>query len=262
MTIVVILGILVYLATIQSTKSDSIPLSIIKYTLAQLSNSTLQPSQEQISSNSSLLNVINQTQDEPQEVNATSSDSAVSNQTNGTSDNQTMQATNGTNGTSANGTTVEIPSTALQQQPQTPLQSPPSLQQQPLPPSLQQQPLPPSLQQQPLPPSLQQQPLPPPIPQQPFTLMPPTIPVSIVPNAATRGNQAFQPNPIYVNILTGITWINYDTQIHTVTGTARSGQVFDSNILSPGATFTLNFVQYGTFPYHCTLHPQMVGTVA
>ena len=40
-----------------------------------------------------------------------------------------------------------------------------------------------------------------------------------------------------------------------------AGQIFDSNILNPGTTFTHNFVQYGTFPYHCTLHPQMVGTV-
>ena len=190
-----------------------------------------------------------QTLNERENVNATSSDVAIYDQTNSTSDNQTMMATNGNNGTSANGTTSEILTSALQQQqPQAPLQPPPSLQQQPLQP----------------PPSLQQQPLQPPPPQQPFTSMPPTILVSIVQNAATRGNQAFQPNPIYVNILTGITWINYDTQIHTVTsgsvGSPSPG-LFDSNILIPGNMFTNNFVQYGTFPYYCTLHPQMVGTV-
>ena len=126
MTIVVILGILVYLANIQSTKSDSIPLSIIKDTLAQQSNSTLQPSQEQTSSNSSLLNIINQTLNESENVNATSSDRAVYDQTNRTSDNQTMRATNGTNGTVA-----EIVTNASQQQPQSPLESPLNL----LPPS-------------------------------------------------------------------------------------------------------------------------------
>ena len=61
------------------------------------------------------------------------------------------------------------------------------------------------------------------------------------------------------------TWVEHDTQIHTVTsgsaGSPDTGQIFDSNILNPGATFTQFFVQYGTFPYHCTLHPQMVGTV-
>jgi plastocyanin len=92
-----------------------------------------------------------------------------------------------------------------------------------------------------------------------------TIPVSIVPDAATRFNQAFQPNPVNVNMGSEITWTNDDTQIHTVTsGSAdspNSGRIFDSGILSPGATFTQSFLQPGIFPYYCTLHPQMVGTV-
>ena len=70
-----------------------------------------------------------QTLNERENVNATSSDVAIYDQTNITSDNQTMMATNGNNGTSANGTTSEILTSALQQQqPQAPLQPPPSLQ--------------------------------------------------------------------------------------------------------------------------------------
>jgi hypothetical protein len=88
-------------------------------------------------------------------------------QTNGTLDNQTMRATNGTSGTTANGTSMDILSNALQQQQQSQptLQSPPPLQQQPLPPPITQ-----------------------PLPQQPFTSMPPTIPISIVLGAATNPN--------------------------------------------------------------------------
>ena len=86
-----------------------------------------------------------------------------------------------------------------------------------------------------------------------------------MPDAATRLNQAFQPNPVYVNVGAKIIWTNDDTQIHTVTsgsvGSPNSGQIFDSGILSPGATFTQTFLQPGIFPYYCTLHPQMVGTV-
>ena len=56
-----------------------------------------------------------------------------------------------------------------------------------------------------------------------------------------------------------------DTQIHTVTsglaGSTDGGQIFDSGLLSPGATFVHNIAQYGVIPYHCTLHPQMVGAV-
>jgi len=140
-------------------------------------------------------------------------------------------------------------------------------------------------QQPPLPPlsSLpQQQPLPPPImqplPQQPSYCYYPyynpqcgsgiggqTIPVSIVPGAATKLNQAFQPSLVYVNIGTRIIWTNYDAQIQTITsgstGIPSPEQTFDSGILSPGATFSLTFVQPGMYSYHCTLHPQMLGTV-
>ncbi len=92
-----------------------------------------------------------------------------------------------------------------------------------------------------------------------------TIPISIVPDAATKLNQAFQPGLLYVNIGTRIMWTNYDTQIHTVTsgsaGSLSSERIFDSGMLSPGATFSLTLGQPGIFSYHCTLHPQMIGTV-
>ena len=79
-----------------------------------------------------------------------------------------------------------------------------------------------------------------------------TVPVSIVPDAATRLSQSFQPNPVYMNVGAEITWTNDDTQIHTVTsgsaGNPNSGQIFDSGILSPGATFSQTFLQPGIFP--------------
>jgi plastocyanin len=190
---------------------------------------------------------------EREKVNATSSDGTVHGQANGTLDNQTMRVTNGTSGTTANGTSVDILTNPLQQQQQSQpaLQSPPSLQQQ-----------------QPLPPVMQP-------PQEPlYCYYPnynpqcengPAISISIVPNAATKLNQAFEPSLLYVNVGTRITWTNYDSQIHTVTsgttGSSSSGEIFDSGILSPGATFSVTLIQPGIFSYQCTLHPQMVGTV-
>jgi plastocyanin len=68
-----------------------------------------------------------------------------------------------------------------------------------------------------------------------------------------------------MNVGAEITWTNDDTQIHTVTsglaGNPNSGQIFDSGILSPVATFSQTLLQPGIFPYYWTLHPQMVGTV-
>jgi hypothetical protein len=188
MTIVVILAIIVYLANIQSNKPDSIPLPIVNNAFAQESNSTLQSSQEQTSNNSSLLNVINQTLNGPENVNVTSRDRAANNQTNGTMDNQTIQTANGTN---TNGTTAENLNNLLQQQLQPPLQSPfnqlpaaPSqlqqlqqlLQQQPSTLQQEQPPLSPPLNLMPPPSSLSQQPPPlitPPLQQQPSNVLPP-----------------------------------------------------------------------------------------
>jgi hypothetical protein len=185
-TIVVVLSILVYITSFQSTKPDSIPLSIVKDALAQ-ENYSLQASQEQTSSNnSSLLNLINQTLDEPENINVTSRDTDVQNQTKVRTNNQT---TNGVNGTNANGTAAEILNNAFRQQLQPPLQSPfnqlPAPQSQPQqpqqPPTLQQEqpPLLPPLNLMPPPSSLpqQQQPLPPlitpPLQQQPSNVIPP-----------------------------------------------------------------------------------------
>jgi plastocyanin len=90
--------------------------------------------------------------------------------------------------------------------------------------------------------------------------------VSIVKDAALKGDKAYQPNPVNVTMGQEVIWTNDDSQIHTVTsGTGPSdpdlGALFDSGILSPGDTFRHVFNQTGKFPYYCTLHPQMVGTV-
>ena len=91
------------------------------------------------------------------------------------------------------------------------------------------------------------------------------ISVSIVPNASTMGDKAYSPNSIEVKIGGGVTWSNDDSQIHTATsgsvGSTDSGSVFDSGILSPGATFDFVFDKAGTYDYYCTLHPQMVGSI-
>jgi plastocyanin len=89
--------------------------------------------------------------------------------------------------------------------------------------------------------------------------------VTIPMNAATMGDKAYSPNPIDVKVGQGVTWSNDDSQIHTATsgaaGAADAGSVFDSGILSPEATFDFVFDTAGTYDYHCTMHPQMVGTV-
>jgi plastocyanin len=57
---------------------------------------------------------------------------------------------------------------------------------------------------------------------------------------------------------TTIEWKNEDPMAHTITSTAGR---FDSGMIQTGATWRYTFVQAGTFPFICTPHPFMKGTV-
>jgi plastocyanin len=69
---------------------------------------------------------------------------------------------------------------------------------------------------------------------------------------------AFAPLSITVKAGTTVTWVNQDTMPHTVTADDGS---FDSGSLAQGATFSQTFTKAGTYPYHCTFHSSMHGTV-
>ena len=69
-----------------------------------------------------------------------------------------------------------------------------------------------------------------------------------------------------VEILVGdtIVWSNADTAFHTVTsGSEADGLdgLFDSKEFAPGKSFTYKFSEIGHYPYYCTLHPWMMGTI-
>jgi plastocyanin len=87
---------------------------------------------------------------------------------------------------------------------------------------------------------------------------PPAGTVSIISGASSLGDRAYNPNPIMITAGTTVTWTNNDTVTHTSTG---DGGAFDSGAMAPGATFKFTFPAAGTFQYHCTIHPGMVGSV-
>ena len=68
-----------------------------------------------------------------------------------------------------------------------------------------------------------------------------------------------------LNIQTGTTveWHNHDVAIHTSTsgGPPNPDGIWDSGLLSADQTFSQTFNEAGTFPYFCTVHPFMTGTV-
>jgi plastocyanin len=90
--------------------------------------------------------------------------------------------------------------------------------------------------------------------------------VSIVNGASSPSiSKPYDPSPLTVKPGTSVTWTNRDSTIHTVTsGLPEQGEVgtlFDSDIMSPGKTFTHAFDKTGIFDYSCTLHPFMHGQI-
>lgn len=55
-----------------------------------------------------------------------------------------------------------------------------------------------------------------------------------------------------------IVWVNKDTMAHTVTGD-KGGPA--SQTIPAGGKYSYTFDAVGTFPYHCTIHPNMKATV-
>jgi plastocyanin len=66
--------------------------------------------------------------------------------------------------------------------------------------------------------------------------------------------------PAQLDVLPGetVVWSNVSDRRHTVTSDAGA---FGSGDLFPGSQFTWTFTAVGPYPYHCTVHPGMVGEV-
>src|SRR3954453_1881624 len=72
-----------------------------------------------------------------------------------------------------------------------------------------------------------------------------------------NGNQSFSPNPATVPAGKIVVWHNVDTAIHRVV--LNNGQP-DTGNLSPGA-FSAPMTLGAPGPYHCSIHPDMVGAL-
>lgn len=72
--------------------------------------------------------------------------------------------------------------------------------------------------------------------------------------------------PEKISIRTGdkISWVNEDSEIHTVTS-GKPGvisSIFDSQMIKPGQSWSFVFEDPQTIDYFCTLHPWMMGQIA
>jgi plastocyanin len=77
---------------------------------------------------------------------------------------------------------------------------------------------------------------------------------------------AYSPSTIQVSQGDTVTWTNSEEIMpHDVAsglaGQADMGQLFASEILTPGQSFAVTFAEPGEFVYLCKLHPAMTGVV-
>lgn len=78
------------------------------------------------------------------------------------------------------------------------------------------------------------------------------------PNEVWITNYAYNPSSITISVNTTVTWTNKDQVDHTVT--SNSG-LFNSGQISTGGTFSYKFTTTGSYPYTCSDHTYMTGTV-
>ena len=78
-------------------------------------------------------------------------------------------------------------------------------------------------------------------------------------NAAVKiDNFSFGPQTLAVPVGTTVTWTNNDDIPHTSVSTEG---VFKSKVLDTDEKFSFTFTKAGTYPYYCSIHPKMTGTV-
>jgi plastocyanin len=82
--------------------------------------------------------------------------------------------------------------------------------------------------------------------------------VTIVSGAQSMTTTAYSPNPVTVSVGTTITWVNHDNIAHTAT--SNNGG-FDTGTISAGGQVSRQFNNAGSFPYHCSFHPNMIATI-
>lgn len=73
-----------------------------------------------------------------------------------------------------------------------------------------------------------------------------------------RTGNVFSPATRQVPAGTTVRWVNEDAVPHNTTSTQGA---WASSNLQPDQTFQRTFGTAGTFPYECTIHPGMTGTI-
>ena len=73
------------------------------------------------------------------------------------------------------------------------------------------------------------------------------------------GANSYSPNPGIVPVGKTVAWRNADAITHTATSDTGA---FDTGAIAPGTTSApIRMPNAASYPYHCSIHPTMTGTV-
>ena len=78
-------------------------------------------------------------------------------------------------------------------------------------------------------------------------------------HVAATDQLQFSPSTQTLHVGDIVEWMNTGTVEHTVT--FDSQPYLSDPTLQPGATWEIKLTQAGTYPYRCTIHPGMNGTL-
>lgn len=72
---------------------------------------------------------------------------------------------------------------------------------------------------------------------------------------------SFTPSALTIKAGSTVSWVNQGSAPHTVVSDTSSAVKFTSTELQSGASYSFTFSKPGVYPYHCSIHPSMVGTI-
>jgi plastocyanin len=84
------------------------------------------------------------------------------------------------------------------------------------------------------------------------------LPVAAAPkmHTVTMDGMRYVPESLTVKKGDTVVWVNKDVVAHTATAPA-----FDSGLIAPGQSWKYTVRAKGEFPYVCTYHPRMKGSL-
>ena len=75
--------------------------------------------------------------------------------------------------------------------------------------------------------------------------------------SVTIDNFVFEPGKLTIKAGTTVTWTNRDDIPHAIVSAGK----FRSKALDTDNSFSFTFTAAGDYPYFCSLHPHMTGTI-